>query len=98
MTEIDQQSDERLRARAKHVVYERLALASTAIWTIGAFILMATIVPVVAHPQKYIMIASVVPLVPASLPWFFWKRLTDGLVRRWRAAPRAAAAGTGGPG
>jgi hypothetical protein len=85
MAEIDQESAERLRARAKHVVYERLALLSAVIWTVGAFILMATIVPVVERPQKYVMIASVVPLFPAVLPWLLWRPLTDALVRRWSA-------------
>jgi hypothetical protein len=89
MTEIDQETEQRLRARAKHVVYERLALTSAVIWTVGTFILMATIVPYIAHPQKYIMIASVVPLFPATLPWLLWRPLTDLLVRRWTARSRA---------
>jgi hypothetical protein len=85
MVETDRENAERIRARAKHLVYERLALASAVIWSLGALILMATIVPYIAHPQKYIMIASVVPLFPAALPWLFWRPLTDALIRRWSA-------------
>ena len=77
------ESHEHLRARARHYVYERLALASAAIWVMGTFILMITIVPYIARPQPYILMASVIPLIPAVLPWLFWGLLTDLVVRRW---------------
>ena len=85
MTETDLEGDARLRRRAKHVVYQRLAFVSAAIWTLGALFLMITIVPVIDRPQKYIMMASILPLFPAALPWLLWRPLTDALLRRWTA-------------
>ncbi|HZT08183.1 MAG TPA: hypothetical protein VFC51_14235 [Chloroflexota bacterium] len=77
------QIDEQLRRRARSYVYERMALASSAIWVLGAFILMTTIVPYVPHPQVYIAIASTVPIPFAALPWIFYRRISDAVARRW---------------
>ena len=68
-------SPEAVYLEAKHWVYERLALISSVIWVLGAAVLLATIVPYIAHPQFYIAIACVVPLVPAALPWLFYRSL-----------------------
>ena len=81
------ETDEQLRARARHYVYERLALATTVIWTIGTFILMITIVPYVMRPQPYIFMASIIPIPFAAVPWLFWGRLSDRLVRKWSKVP-----------
>jgi len=84
MTEhVATQPDEQLRARARHYVYERLALATTVIWTLGTFILMITIVPYVIRPQPYIFMASIIPIPFAAAPWLFWGMMTDAVVRRW---------------
>src|SRR5262249_9426130 len=75
--------DPRVKARARHYVYERLALASTVIWVIGTFILMITIVPYVLRPQPYIFMASIIPIPFAALPWLFWGKLSNILARKW---------------
>jgi len=85
--EPDEATYRELRARARTFVYERLALASAAIWALGAMLLMFTIVPPVAYPQRYIAVAMTLPLLPAALPWLLWGMLTDRLARRWIAQP-----------
>lgn len=79
------QTDEDVRARASTHVYERLALASAVIWTVGTLLMFIFFVPMVARPQPYILVASVVPLLPAAIPWLFYGRIADGLARRWTA-------------
>ena len=74
-----------LRARARRLVYERLAFLSAAIWALGTLILFVTIVPVVARPQPFIAVAITVPLIPAALPWLFYGVISDALARRWMA-------------
>jgi hypothetical protein len=71
------------RARARRVVYERLALLSAAIWALGTAILFFLTVPVIEHPQRYIAVAMVIPLVPAAIPWLFYGRISDAVFRRW---------------
>lgn len=75
----------RLRARARRLVYERLALLSAVIWAVGTFILFVAIVPVVARPQPFIAVAMTVPLIPAALPWLFYGMISDRVARRWMA-------------
>ena len=88
---------ERLRARAGTLVYERLALLTAVIWSVGTFILMATIVPYIEHPQVYIFIASTIPIIPAALPWLFYRPLTASVVRRWSEKARTGQVGSGPP-
>ena len=75
----------RLRADARRLVYERLALLSAAIWAVGTFILFVAIVPVVARPQPFIAVAMTLPLIPAALPWLFYGMISDRVARRWMA-------------
>ncbi len=79
----EEEAFERLRERARRVTYERLALFSAVTWAIGAAILFIAVVPVVSRPQVYILVASLVPLVPAGLPWLFYGKISDALARRW---------------
>lgn len=64
-------------------MYERLALASAAIWAIGTFLLFVAIVPVVPRPQRYIAVAMILPLLPAALPWLFYGWISERVARRW---------------
>ena len=89
------QTDEELRARASTLVYERLALTSAVIWALGTLLMFILFVPMVARPQPYILVASVVPLLPAAIPWFFRGRITDGVARRWAAERDSRARGGG---
>ena len=75
--------DEEMRSRARTYTYERLALLSAVIWALGTLALFIAIVPVVARPQPYIFVASVVPLLPAAIPWLFYGRISDAVARRW---------------
>jgi hypothetical protein len=77
------ETDDERYARARKYVYERLALASAAIWTIGTLILTITIVPYTARPQPYLIVASLVPLFPAAIPWMFFPLLTRKVFERW---------------
>lgn len=82
---MEAQTEQQLRARARSWAYERLALASAVVWTVGAALLLATVVPYIPHPQAYIALATVVPLIPAALPWIWFRRLTDSRLRELSA-------------
>ena len=49
---------------------------------VGAAILYVAIVPVAPRPQRYIMVASLLPLIPAALPWLFYGKISESLARR----------------
>ncbi len=83
-----QQTEQEIREAARHWVYERLAFLSAAIWAVGTAILFAITVPVVEHPQRYIAVAMMIPVLPAAIPWLFYGRISDALARR-RLARRA---------
>jgi len=85
-------SAERLQRRARTFVYERLALATAVIWTLGTAFLLFTIVPYVEHPQAYIFIASIVPVPFAAAPWLFYGVLSRAVARRWAAREASATA------
>lgn len=78
--------DEILLARARTATYARMALVSAVIWTLGTLVMFILIVPAVARPQPYILVASLVPLVPASLPWLFYGRISRAVARRMARA------------
>ncbi len=79
------ESAEATRERARRLVYERLALASAAIWAVGTAILFFFTVPVVEHPQRYIAVAMLIPVLPATVPWLFYGRISEALTQRWLA-------------
>ena len=73
------------RKRARHLVYERLALLTAVIWAVGTLLLFVNTVPVTARPGRQIMVAMLVPMVPAALPWLIYIPLSNALARRWAA-------------
>jgi hypothetical protein len=77
------ETDDQRYARARKYVYDRLAIASAVIWTLGTLILTLTIVPYTARPQPYLIIASLAPLVPAAIPWMFFSTITRRVFHRW---------------
>jgi len=77
------ESAEAIKDRARHYVYDRLAFASAAIWAVGTAILFFLIVPFIEHPQAYIAVAMLIPLLPAALPWLFYNRISATVARRW---------------
>jgi len=76
-------TDEETSERARRFVYERLAFLSAVIWAVGTAILFYFTVPVVEHPQRYIAVAMLIPVLPATLPWLFYGRISDAVARRW---------------
>ena len=74
-----------IRDRARRLVYERLALLSAAIWAVGTAILFFFTVPYVEHPQRYIAVAMLIPILPATVPWLFYGRISDRVADRWLA-------------
>ena len=79
------ESAETTRERARRLVYERLALASATIWAVGTAILFFFMVPFVEHPQRYIAVAMLIPVLPATVPWLFYGRISEALTQRWLA-------------
>jgi len=79
------ESAEATRERARRLVYERLALASATIWAVGTAILFFFTVPFVEHPQRYIAVAMLIPVLPATVPWLFYGRISEALTQRWLA-------------
>ena len=82
-SEPQRETEVELRKRARHVVYERFAFLSTAIWVLGTLLLFVNTVPVTARPGPQIMISMLVPLIPAALPWLIYVPLSNALARRW---------------
>jgi hypothetical protein len=81
----------RARAEAKQKVVERLALISAAIWAVGALLAyLFVLVPIGSRPVGG-MIAGVLLLVPAALPWLFYRRMLAAAEARAvrQAAPRS---------
>jgi len=72
-----------MRERARRVVYERLAFASAAIWAVGTATLFFFTVPYIEHPQRYIAVAMLIPVLPATVPWLFYGRISEALTHRW---------------
>ena len=70
------------RERARRIVYERLAFLSAAIWAVGTAILFIVTVPYIEHPQRYIAVAMLIPLLPAAVPWLFYAKISDAFARR----------------
>jgi hypothetical protein len=77
------QAYERARVRARHFVYERLALLTAVIWAGGTALLFIGTVPITARPGPQIMVSMLIPMIPAALPWLFYGRISDALARRW---------------
>jgi hypothetical protein len=72
-----------MRRRARHVVYERLALTSALIWVFGTLILVLTTVPYIERPVREFARAMTIPLLPAVIPWLFYGYLSNRLTRKW---------------
>jgi membrane protein YqaA with SNARE-associated domain len=81
---MDYQTQE-IKDQARRWVYERLAFVSAAIWAVGTAILFFFTVPYVEHPQPYIAVAMLTPVLPAAIPWLFYHRISDAVARRWMA-------------
>jgi hypothetical protein len=79
----DPETYEVLRRRARHVVYERMALISAVVWALGTLLIFIAIVPDAPRPQPRIMVSMLVPLVPAALPWLFYGMISDRVAQRW---------------
>src|SRR5579862_8051129 len=73
-----------IRARARHLIYERLALLSAITWVVGTFLIFTNIVaPTTDRPTVQIAISMLAPIVPAAVPWLFYGLISDVVARRW---------------
>jgi hypothetical protein len=76
-------------ARARRLIYERLAFLTAAIWVVGTFLLFINIVPPTTdRPNIQIVISMMVPILPAAAPWLFYGSISNALARRWSRQSR----------
>ena len=81
----------KIRLRARHDVYSRLALVRAVIWTLGTFLLFITFAAGNPRPIPAAMMSMTIPLVLAALPWLAYRPLTAYLTRRRVRAQRKPA-------
>ena len=79
---------EQLRRQVRHDLHGRLALFSAAIWAIGTLVLFLVYAAGNPRPVPMALMAMLVPLVPAVLPWLFFRPLVDRLTARRLREPR----------
>jgi hypothetical protein len=83
MTDDQQQDMAGVHAWARHVVYERLAFISAAIWACGTFLLFVNLVPPdITKPVPQIVVAMMLPIIPAALPWLFYPAISRAVAHR----------------
>jgi hypothetical protein len=80
---IDQAQFQATLARARRLVYERLALISAVTWAVGTLVLFVMLVPPTSGPGPRTVVAMLVPLIPAAIPWLFYERISVEVARRW---------------
>jgi hypothetical protein len=71
-----------VRRRVRDELYQRLVLFSAVTWTLGTFLLFTAFAANDPSPVPKAMLAMTVPLVPAALPWLFFRRLSARLATR----------------
>jgi hypothetical protein len=90
---------EAVRRQVARELYNKLALLSAAIWTVGTFLLFITYAAGNPRPIPMAAMSMLVPLLPAALPWLLYRPLTTRLARRRlaraTAGSRSASAGGG---
>ena len=80
------QDYEAIRRAVAHRLYERMAMLSAAIWISGTLLLFIIYAAGNPRPIPAAGMAMTVPLIPAALPWLFYRPLATYLAkRRWRA-------------
>ncbi len=76
-------AEQRALVDARHVVYNRLAFLTAAVWAVGTLLLFINIVPpTITKPVPEIVISMMVPVVPAALPWLFYPAISRAVARR----------------
>lgn len=79
-----------VRRQARDELYQRLVLFSAVTWTLGTFLLFIALAAGNPRPIPMAMLSMTLPLVPAALPWLFFRRATTWLAtRRLQASPEA---------
>ena len=71
-----------VRRQVGHELYNRLALLSAVIWTLGTFLLFITLAAGTQRPIPMAMLSMTAPLLPAALLWLLYRPLTTWLTRR----------------
>ncbi len=73
----------RALAEARHLVYNRLAFISAAIWAVGTLLLFVNLVPpTISKPVPEIVVSMMIPILPAALPWLFYPAISRAVARR----------------
>lgn len=77
--------------RVAHEVYQKLALGSFLVWTLGCLILFIVFAAGNPRPIPSAALAMTAPLVPAFLLWIFYRPLVRWRVNRLHAGTSEAA-------
>jgi hypothetical protein len=89
MTENQRHHEAAVFTWARRVVYERLAFISAAVWACGTFLLFVNLVPPdITKPVPQIVVAMMLPIIPAALPWLFYPAISRAVARRRLAQER----------
>lgn len=72
-----------VRREVAHELYGKLAFFSFAVWTSGTVLLFILFGAESPRPVPMAAMSMAVPLLPAALPWLFYRRVTDYLTA-WR--------------
>lgn len=76
-----------IRRQVAHELYGRLAFISFVIWTFGTILLFITYAAGSPRPFPMAAMSMTVPLIPAALPWLFYRQLTSVLTARRMRSP-----------
>ena len=71
-----------VRRQVRHELHGRLALFSAAAWAVGTLVLFLVYAAGNPRPVPMALMAMLVPLVPAVLPWLFFGPLVERLTAR----------------
>jgi hypothetical protein len=71
-----------VRRLVAHELYGKLAFLSFVIWTFGTILLFVTFAAGSPRPFPMAAMSMTVPLIPAALPWLFYRQLTNVLTAK----------------
>jgi hypothetical protein len=66
-----------VRRLVAHELYGKLAFLSFVIWTAGTILLFITFAAGSPRPFPMAAMSMTLPLIPAALPWLFYRQLTN---------------------
>jgi hypothetical protein len=66
-----------VRRLVAHELYGKLAFLSFVIWTTGTILLFISFAAGSPRPFPMAAMSMTLPLIPAALPWLFYRQLTN---------------------